>query len=111
MAQQVLWLQGELQRLEQDIKDRENELKAATTEEGRAIVREWIDRLVQEKREVRERPVRSAFKSCQMHYGRPQVSDYDLEGHAFPCVFVAASDSLSHRQFALKVVGSMKVRT
>ncbi len=59
MAEQVLWLQGELQRLEQDIKDRENELKAATTEEGRAIVREWTDRLVQEKREVREQALQA----------------------------------------------------
>ena len=47
-----LW--EELQRVEQDIKDREKELKAATTERDSAIIQKGIDRLVQEKRDVRQ---------------------------------------------------------
>ncbi len=55
MAQQVLdWLKGELQRVEQDIKDREKELKAATTERDSAIIRKEMDRPVQKKRDVRQ---------------------------------------------------------
>ena len=55
MAQQQLdRLWEELQRVEQDIKDREKELKAATTERGSAIIQKGIDRLVQEKRDVRQ---------------------------------------------------------
>ena len=47
MAQQELdWLKGELQRVEQDIKDREKDLKAATTERDSAIIQNGIDRLV-----------------------------------------------------------------
>ena len=52
MAQEELdWLKGEL---EQDIKDQEKELKAATTERDSAIIQKGIHRLVQEKRDVRQ---------------------------------------------------------
>ena len=55
MAQQQLdKLWEELQRVEQDIKDREEELKAAMTERDSAIIQKGIDRLVQEKRDVRQ---------------------------------------------------------
>jgi hypothetical protein len=58
MAQQEvdrLW--AELQQVEQDIKDREKRLEAATTERDsaiNAIIQKGIDRLVQKERDVRQ---------------------------------------------------------
>ena len=48
------WLKGELQRVEQDIKDREKELKGDTTERDSAIIEKGIDRLVQKERDMRQ---------------------------------------------------------
>lgn len=58
MAEHLLDIfQGELQRVEQDIKDREKELKATTAERDSAIIQKGIDRLVQEKHDVRQQLV------------------------------------------------------
>ena len=51
MAQrEIYWLKGELQRVEQDIKDRDRE--AATTERDSAIAQMGNDRLDQEMRNM-----------------------------------------------------------
>ena len=56
MTQQELldWVIGELQRVEQDIKNQEEELKVAKTDQDSVVIQKRIDRLCQKEREMRQ---------------------------------------------------------
>ncbi|EIE25717.1 hypothetical protein COCSUDRAFT_52553 [Coccomyxa subellipsoidea C-169] len=84
MAQQELnWLKGELQRVEQDIKNREEEYKAATTERDIAIIQKGIDRLVQEKRDVRQQlSTLQAQLASPADHGRSELPPHPPDGPA-----------------------------